>query len=779
MKKQKIYDVHQIWMDFKSNRRWFALSVVLCLFCGLLYIYFSRPVFRVTGKILVTEKKSSSSSSSAAVLLSSQLPLGLGSSLGGANGVENEKEILSSKLLARNVVNQLGLHTQYYIHGFLKKRSAYKIQPINVTVSPEMLQMMDDGLPMISHSISLSVYKSEDGFSIEGEVRSGKNKTELPEQHFATLPFTISTNIGNLVLSENKELTAEQMKPYQKDYQMDVIIIPPTIAAQQFSKRVAISTASKKATSTVVLSMNDESVLRGFDYINRLVEEYNVFSTEEKHKEVSKYDQFVKERLSMVDQDLGLSDQDLESYKKRYQVTDARVDAEEVMKKKSGYESQIVGLGIQLQLLNYMKEYVEDPANVYEIIPVNLGGLVSSSASSSDATPASSSNATLGDVVTVIVRHNSLVTERNLLLKSATEKSPQVVRVTAMLDELQPVIKNALKRDMESLRLRSSSLEREYNRYMGRVADAPEQERTLTEIGRQRKIKEGVYLSLLQKREENAMDLINTVEKGRFIDMVQYDRKVKPRTKIVLLLALVIGILLPYIIIFLYRWTRGTVGDFEDLASMTALPVIGTVSEKSDSSEEAFRHIRTQFLHFLKGDQKVALFTSYANEDAKTYTAISMAESLANTGLKVLVCDMNFRHPTVANYLSIADGKGLCDILLDSDEITLSSLSGLMMPCPQKGFDILSVGHAHHVHPADLLGYKRLSSVINLLKKMYDVIVLDSASMATYSDTLEIAGLADITCFVCRRGETPKTVVSKLADGQLPSPCLILNDVKS
>lgn len=121
MKKQKIYDVHQIWMDFKSNRRWFALSVALCLFCGLLYIYFSRPVFRVTGKILVTEKKSSSSSSNAAVLLSSQLPLGLGSSLGGANGVENEKEILSSKLLARNVVNQLGLHTQYYIHGFLKK----------------------------------------------------------------------------------------------------------------------------------------------------------------------------------------------------------------------------------------------------------------------------------------------------------------------------------------------------------------------------------------------------------------------------------------------------------------------------------------------------------------------------------------------------------------------------------------------------------------------------------------------------------------------------------
>ncbi len=778
MKKQKIYDVHQIWMDFKSNRRWFALSVVLCLFCGLLYIYFSRPVFRVTGKILVTEKKSSSSSSNAAVLLSSQLPLGLGSSLGGANGVENEKEILSSKLLARNVVNQLGLHTQYYIHGFLKKRSAYKIQPINVTVSPEMLQMMDDGLPMISHSISLSVYKSEDGFRIEGEVRSGKNKTELPEQHFATLPFTVPTNIGNLVLSENKGLTAEQMKPYQKDYQMDVIIIPPTIAAQQFSKRVAISTASKKATSTVVLSMNDESVLRGFDYINRLVEEYNVFSTEEKHKEVSKYDQFVKERLSMVDQDLGLSDQDLESYKKRYQVTDARVDAEEVMKKKSGYESQIVGLGIQLQLLNYMKEYVEDPANVYEIIPVNLGGLVSSSASSSDATPASSSNATLGDVVTVIVRHNSLVTERNLLLKSATEKSPQVVRVTAMLDELQPVIKNALKRDIESLRLRSSSLEREYNRYMGRVADAPEQERTLTEIGRQRKIKEGVYLSLLQKREENAMDLINTVEKGRFIDMVQYDRKVKPRTKIVLLLALVIGLILPFVIFSLRRWLKGTISDSLDLRGLTSLPVCGEIPSEGSQTKDAFVYCRSSLLHQLGEGQKTVLVTSNATGDGKTYVAIHLAKSFAEMGKKVLLCDIDFRNPSVARAFNLQEENGLCSILTNGESDICQVLDLVKKASVSGAPDILVPGRIPSVHPADLLAHENLKKAMSILKEHYDLIVLDASAVGQYGDIL-IDGLADVTCYVCRSGKTPKTALYHLnewAESQrLASPVIIFN----
>ena len=778
MKKQKIYDVHQIWMDFKSNRRWFALSVVLCLLCGLLYIYFVRPAYRVTGKILVTEKKSNSSSSSAALLLSNQLPLGLGSSLGGANGVENEKEILGSKLLARNVVNQLGLHTEYRIHKFLKDRLVYKNQPINVSVSPEMIQMMDDDLPMTAHRISLSIYKSDEGFRVEGIVYSGKNKTELSEQHFSQFPFTVKTSIGNLVLTENKDLTSEQMKPYREDYQLNVSVIPPTLAAQQFSKRIAISTASKKATSTVLLSMKDESILRGYDYINSLVDEYNTFSTEEKHKEVSKYDQFVKERLTMVDKDLGLTDENLESYKKRYQVTDVRVDAEEVMKKKSSYESQIVGLGIQLQLLNYMKEYVDDPANVYEIIPVNLGGLVSSSVSSSDAVPASSSNATLGDVVTVIVRHNSLVTERNLLLKSATEKSPQVMRVTAMLDELQPVIKNALKRDIESLRLRSSSLEREYNKYMGRVADAPEQERALTEIGRQRKIKEGVFLSLLQKREENAMDLINTVDKGRFIDMVQYDRKVKPRTKIVLLLALVIGILLPFITLHLRRWLKGTISDSQDLKGLTSLPVCGEIPSEGSLTKEAFVNCRSSLLHQMEEGQKTVLVTSNATGDGKTYMAILLAESLAEMGKKVLLCDMDFRNPSVARAFNLQEEKGLCSILING-ESDINQVMDLVKKSSVSGVpDILVAGRIPSVHPADLLAHKNMMKVLTILKEHYDLIVLDTSAVGQYGDIL-IDGLADMTCYVCRSGNTPKTAIYHLnewAESQrLASPVIIFN----
>ncbi len=751
-KRYTIFDIRYLRQLLIENKKWFALSVVFCLCCGLLYIYLVHPSYNVSGKILVTEKKASSSSaSSAAVMLANQLPLGLGSSLGGAIGIENEKEIIGSKLLARNVVNHLGLHTEYRLKKFIKKSLVYKSQPVIVTASPQLLQFMDDELPLKRHVVKLSIQYSADGdgYQVDGTVISGKNKTEIAEQHFKSLPATIKTRIGTLTLSENKELTAKQVELYAEGYELRVTVIPPSTAARQFSKRLNVSSASKKATNTVNLSMNDESILRGMDYINCLVDKYNEFSTDEKHKEVSKYDQFVKERLEKVDEDLGLKDETWESFKKRNQVTDLKADAEEIITKKSAYETQIVGLGIQLQLLDYLKQYVDDPANAYEIIPVNMGVFSRTSVSPTNNTvDASPSSLSTGDAINLISRHNAMVTERNLLLKSATEMSPQVKKLTTMIEDLHPAIQNALHRDITSLRLRNNTLEREYNKYIARVSDAPEQERTLTEIGRQRKVKEGVYLSLLQKREENAMDLINTVDKGRFIDMVQYNKKVKPKTLMVLLLALVLGLVLPYLYFFLRRGMRSTIGSYDELAWLSSLPILGIVPESTDQTDEAFRSLRTNLLYQKGDDWKVILLTSHSDGDGKTYISDHLAEALANIGKKVIVCDMDFRHPSVG-------GSGI-----------------------SAKYDVLPAKNDRSLHPADILGHQDMAQTIASLKDQYDVVILDAPAIGTYQDAYELAGLADMTCFICRAGKTPRQSVDVLSAGRLPVPCLILNRSK-
>ena len=780
-KKRTVYDVHDLWCLFTQHKRWFALSFILCLCCAAAYIYFASPAYSVSGKMLITEKKSSSTSSAANILLQSQLPFNLGSNLGGAIGVENEKEILKSKILACQVVNELGLYTEYRHYKYFKGRLLYKNQPVNVSASQELLDFMDDNLPMKSYKITLSIYKNSNGYRIMGSLIENKKESDIPEQAFATLPAVIKTRIGQLTLTENKSLTPQQASLFSESYREDVEIIPPITAAMLFSKEVSVASASKKALNTLNLTIRDENILRGIDYINMLVVAYNNYSTSEKHREVSRYDEYVKERLAKVDADLGVKDEDWESFKKQNKVMDLKVDAEEVIKKKSEYEAQLVGIGIQKQLLDYLKEYIDDPANSYEIIPVNMGVFARSSVSSSvtstvDVAPSSVS---MGDAVNIISRHNALVTERSLLLKSSTEKSPQVKQLTDMIDELHPIIQKALARDIKALQVRREGLEKEYDRYLGRVGSAPQQERALTEITRDRKVKEGVYLSLLQKREENAMDMINTVDKGRLIDMVQYNKKVKPRPLIVLFLALFMGGLFPFVYMYLRRWLRGTIGNYDDLISLTSLPVLGVIADQSNMSDDFFRTLRTQFLHQMKTDGKVALFTSYASEDLTTDTALHLAESLSNTGLKILVCDMNLRHPAVDKALSITNSLGLCDMIQQTTAISSQTLSELIVHCSSKGFDVLVAGNAQSVHPADLLSYKRITTVMERLKEMYDLIILDSASLAEYSDTLEIAGLADITCFVCCTGITPKSIIAKLSDEFLPAPCLILKGRKS
>lgn len=778
-KKRTVYDVHDLWCLFTQHKRWFALSFILCLCCAAAYIYFASPAYSVSGKMLITEKKSSSTSSAANILLQSQLPFNLGSNLGGAIGVENEKEILKSKILACQVVNELGLYTEYRHYKYFKGRLLYKNQPVNVSASQELLDFMDDNLPMKLYKITLSIYKNSNGYRIKGSLIENKTESDIPEQAFATLPAVIKTRIGQLTLTENKSLTPQQASLFSESYREDVEIIPPITAAMLFSKEVSVASASKKALNTLNLTIRDENILRGIDYINMLVVAYNNYSTSEKHREVSRYDEYVKERLAKVDSDLGVKDEDWESFKKQNKVMDLKVDAEEVIKKKSEYEAQLVGIGIQKQLLDYLKEYIDDPANSYEIIPVNMGVFARSSVSSSvtstvDVAPSSVS---MGDAVNIISRHNALVTERSLLLKSSTEKSPQVKQLTDMIDELHPIIQKALARDIKALEVRREGLEKEYDRYLGRVGSAPQQERVLTEITRDRKVKEGVYLSLLQKREENAMDMINTVDKGRLIDMVQYNKKVRPRPLIVLFLALFMGGLFPFLYIALCRWLKGTIDSIDDLKDITKLPILGEIPQEGIQTNEAFISVRSNLLHQLGHQHKVVLVTSNDEGEGKTYHSIQLAKSLSEMGKHVVLCDLNLRHSSVAKELGIQQRVGLSQLLIRND-VTKEAIISTLVKTASSHFDVLVAGEMQNVHPANLIGRENLWTVMNALKQDYDYLILDTPAIGKFNDVL-IDGLGDVAYFVCQSGRTPNTSIMHLnqlaEEGRLSNPCIVIN----
>ena len=756
-KRYTIFDGKYLWSIFKSHKKWFLLSLLACLFLAAAYVYLSRPAYSARARMVIVERRSNSGSSAVA-LLQGQLPFGLGSNLNVNIGVENEKEILQSKLIARDVVNDLGLHTEYRLKGLIKKRLLYKTQPVNVEVSPEMLQFFDEELPLTRHRMDMTIEKSSDGYEVEVTLRENDKKADLPVQTFKSLPAVIHTEMGDLTLTENLKLKAEQKKKYEKDYELDVCITPPMTTARRFAKVTSIASASKKAVYTINLDIQDENIVRGMDYLNGLIKFYNEYTNQVKRDEVEKSDEFVNSRLAKMEAELDSADTRWAISKKRFQVTEAKVDAEEVMKKKSSYESQIVNLGIQQQMLNYLSEYVNDPAHLYELIPVNVTGSVR-------------------DSIPLIGRHNQLVNERNKMLKSMTEQSAQVIQNKQLIAELHPAILTAVQREKETLLMRKRVVEGEYNRYMGRVGSAPEQERVLTEIGRDRNVKQGVYVSLLQKREENAIELANTTDKGRKIDETLFIKKTKPKTLVALVIALILGMLLPYVVFFMRRLLKKNIDSEIDLKLRTHLPLIGSVSSNPNESEEAFRRIRTDLLHQMKEGQKTVLVTSAEEGDGKTYCAVRLADAFARMGERTVLCDLNFRHPSVAKMLDVGEQTGLTT-LLQNNEVSKEQILTVIKESRTPGLDVLPAGSFKSVHPADLLAHKSLGQVLDGLKQAYDIVILDSPAVGKYHDAL-IDGLADVTCYVCLAGKTKKTSIEELdkmaSENRLTSPCIVLN----
>ena len=735
---ESAFDFKQLWTLFLLNWHWIIISMIACALVAFIYLWFTPSKVTVSGKMQFIDKSKQGSGMSAGLSMLNSLPFGIGSSLGGGagSGLDFEKEILKSNTLVREVVKKLDLHTEYRISNWGKESLLYQNNPVIVSLDEAHLQWFDAELPLTYHQIELSITKNKSEYKVGIVLTENQDETEIPEQTFSILPATIKTDFGTLTIQNNK-LTDKQAKAFESGYSLKVTIIPPTTAANAFIGRMVDEGKSKKgvATNLINISIEDENFLRGIDFINQLVYDYNQRANDEKNEEARKTDEFVNARLAKIDQELGSSDAAWENSKKNFKITSPEVDAAEVMQKKSAYESQLVAVGTELQLHDYLSEYVNNPENMYEIIPSAISSVVGDNfeAGVVGATDGSAGTASL------LAQHNTLVNQRNQLLKSVSELSPKLQRVNQSIQELHPVIQTALKRERKVIMMRQNNLQREYGKYMGRVGTAPEMERVLTEIGRQREIKQGVYLLLLQKREETAMELANTTDKGKLIDPpTAVPGSAKPQKKMVFLVALFIGALLPMGIIYLLQMLKTKIDTRSELESATHNPVVAEIPQKDNG--EAIRDLRTNLLLHLKDDQKAILIASNADGDGKSFIAQHLVESLNAIGKKTLLINADLRNG-------------------DSSLFTFhSSLKGS--------------------HPADILASESFAKEVAKAKEDNDYVIFDSPAMSQYADAYQLATFADATLFVVKSGATDKPVIEALSgDAKLHNIMLVLNAI--
>ena len=771
---ESAFSFRTIMAMFILNWQWFLLSMFICLCTALIYLRYASPVYQVSAKILIKDDNTRRRSN--ANMLANMQELGF---MTNSNGIENEVEILQSRILARDAVIDLKLYTDYKSKGRIKKTLLYKNQPVNVDIDSLHLAQMDKDLMTVgTKNIKLTMVYRDGQYELKGQtLLNGRPSSEF-EQTVNTFPTIIKTKYGTLTLTKNirHELDAEE-KEVENGSEYYVTIVPPMIVATSYARGLNVAPTSKM-TSIAQLTLTDRDPNRGIDFLNQLTECYNRQANEDKNEIALRTEEFINERLTKIDAELGSTEDKLENYKKRNALTQLQMDATQTLQMSTQYETKLAEANTQIHLLDYLREYIDKPENMYKTIPSNVG-----------MTDAAS--------VRLIDSYNKTVQDRNRLLKAASEQAPQVQTQTAILDDLQVSIRQALLQARRSADIQRQGVQNQYNKYQNRIGNSPEQERVLNQIGRQQEVKSGLYLLLLQKREENSISLAATANKGKMIDEPEFNGKVSPKNAIIMLAALVLGLAIPFAILYLLQLLQFRIGGHDDLVKMTRLPIISDVPVASDSVksaagivvqanknnqiDEVFRSLRTNVQFMMKEDEKIILFTSSISGEGKTFIAANLAMSFALLGKKVVLCGLDIRKPALGRLFDVKDRQQGVTTLLSKNRVTEEDLMDQLSPSAvNDNLDLLLAGPTPP-NPTELLARDNMRQIIELLKQRYDYIILDTAPVGLVSDTMQLTKYANVCCYICRADYTPKSNIELLntlsAEGKLPNTGLVLNGV--
>ncbi len=749
------------------NWKWFLLSIVICCGLALVYLRYATPVYESTAKLLVKDENNSKRSGSSALsALESMSNIGL---ISNNFGVENEIEILTSSTIAEETVIDLKLYVEYYIQGVVKKSLIYKTQPINV-------DMDEEALAALNEPVELRITRKAGGYVIKGKYYIPETEITSTgpydiEKNVTSIPVTIPTRVGNIYLTNNGNYKLEDGKT------LVVYINRPLNTAFAYVKKLTVEQTSKTS-SVFSMSLEDQSITRGIDYLWQLAISYNKQANDDKNELAVSTEKFINERLEKINSELGSTDDALESYKRLNNLMELQLNASATSAKTTAYETKLTDAETQISLINNLIQFANRPGNKHQVLPSNVG--LQDAASTS-----------------LINEYNKIALERNRLLRTASENSPVVSELTAQLDDMQYSIQQALQQARRNLEIERDAVKRQLTQYAGYVTQMPEQERILPQIGRQQEVKAGLYLMLLEKREENSISLAATADKGKLIENPQFKQKVSPKGAIIMLVALILGILIPSGIIFLVNFMRYRIEGHDDVAQLTDLPIVADIvtaneaaktkadivvhENKNTHMEEIFRSMRTNIQFMLKEGKNVILFTSSTSGEGKTFAAANLAVSFALLGKKVVLVGLDVRKPRLAELFEIKDHHtGITNLLANTDPQLADVKSQIMPSGVHNNLDLLMAGPIPP-NPAELVARPALGQVITLLRENYDYVIIDTAPVGLVTDTLSIAQHVDITVFMCRADYTTKAsfgMINALADeGKLPNVCVAINGI--
>ena len=727
---------------------WIVGCLVVAFAVCYFYVQTITPTYTVSSSILIKHDKGNNAMNGMEelgfVTTSTQI-------------FDNEIEILRSRSLIRKVVTSLDLYITHSAEGRFRNPEQYKDAPVRVWVTPEEAEKM--GLAQVE------MKKSGDSIDVNITVDES-----IFTKRLGALPAVFPTPAGVFSFTAGNDSTLSTMMPEHKYL---ATISSPTAVAAVYRASLTVAPFSK-STSIANLSLVTSNVERGKDFLNSLVQNYNTDANSDKNEVASKTAEFIDERIRLINSELGTTESQLAAFKQKAGVVDIASDATMAATERSSYEKAFADNETQFRLLGFIKSYLIERGKEYTVIPSNIG-------------------LTNDNVSTLIERYNEMLLERSRLLRTSSENNPAVMNLNDGIALLRENVRLAIATAEKALEINRAELQRQTAKFDTKVQNAPVQEKEFLSISRQQEIKANLYLMLLQKREENNITLASTANNARVIDEPLYSGFVGPMTPQYYMIALVLGLGVPVGIILLLGLMKFRIETRGDVERLTTLPVVGDVplipssgkgaivirENRNDMMEEVFRSVRTNVQYMLEEGCKVVLFTSTVSGEGKSFNAGNLATSFAYMGKKTVIVGLDIRRPGLNKVFNISRSMaGITQYLASPGSTDLMSL------CQKSDIsDNLYIlpGGVVPPNPTELVARHSLDDAIDILKKNFDYVIIDSAPIGMVTDTQIISRVADLIIYVCRSGFTPKSdfkLVNELVnEGKLHHVGVLINGI--